>query len=160
MAPLRKAGAVVRNGRVWRCKFRVVRPAVWLVQAWLGRGRGDGARFRSALVGFRVAVWLGGAVVARWARGAYEARRPGLTESELGGLGLGAVVTPRLARFPHRAEQRPDRPWCRWSAMVRRDGRRVGRPGVLGLELSGGSGLTLRSADAAAPRANAGGISA
>ena len=40
------------------------------------------------------------------------------------------------------------------------DGWCVGRPGVLRSELSGGFGLTSRSADAATPRANVGGFSA
>ena len=78
----------------------------------------------------------------------------------LASLGLAQVVRSCSVVFPLRGEQRPGKCWCRWSAVVRWDGQCVGRPGVVGPELSGGFGLTPRSADAAAPRANVGGISA
>ena len=73
-------------------------------------------------------------------------------------MGLGVVVRPRLARFPHCAEQRLGRLRYRWSAVVRWDGQCVGRPGVVGSELSGRFGLTPRAADTASPWANRGGF--
>ena len=80
--------------------------------------------------------------------------------STLAGLGRARLQALWPVRYPHRGKQGPGRLWCRWSAVVCRDGQRVDRPGVPGPELSGGSGLTPRAADAATPRANVGGISA
>ncbi len=112
------------------------------------------------MAGFRVAMRLGGAVVAQWAQGACESWRPGLDWRQpwrvwarrgrkllVGSVPASRREAPRSVVVPLVGDGAPGWAVC-WSA------RRVGS------ELSGGFGLTERSADAATPRANVGGISA
>jgi len=115
---------------------------------------------RSAVVGFCVAVWRGGAVVTRpragHLRSAVVWATLKATRAELDRAWSQVVGWQRPSP---RIEQCSGRLWCRWSAVVRRGGRRGGRPSALGPEWNGGCGLTLRAADAATPRANVGGFS-
>ncbi len=85
------------------------------------------------MVGFRVAVRLGGAVVAWWAQGACEARWPGLNWRQPWRVWARRSRKPSVGEVSASRRAAPCRLRYRWSAVVRRSGQRVGRPGVLGL---------------------------